>query len=64
MAIGSAPEIGATFTTWGKMDEASRMAWFNHLRTAWAGNILAGYATLCQPDSERMERINKEWSQV
>jgi hypothetical protein len=43
------------------MDEASQRAWFDHLRTNWAGNILAGYATLCQPDQERMQRINEEW---
>jgi hypothetical protein len=46
MAIGSAPEIGIEFTTWGKMSEEARIAWFDHIRTHWTENLMAGYATL------------------
>lgn len=46
MAIGSAPEIGVEFTTWGKMSDESRTAWFAHIRAAWQDNLMAGYATL------------------
>ena len=34
MAIGSAPEIGVTFTLFGEMDRAQQDAWFEWLRTA------------------------------
>lgn len=46
MSIGSAPEIGTTFTTWGDMSAADRAAWFDHIRENWTPNLLAGYATL------------------
>lgn len=46
MAIGSDPEIGVEFTTWGKMSEASRAAWFKRMREDWKDNLMSGYATL------------------
>lgn len=46
MAIGSDPEIGVHFTTWGKMTPESQQAWFVHMREAWNDNLMAGYATL------------------
>lgn len=46
MSIGSAPEIGTQFTTWGKMNEAARVAWYEHMRTNWGPNLLNGYGTL------------------
>ena len=54
MAIGSAPEIGTRFTTWGKMSEEDRQAWFEHIRTNWHPFLMSGYATLV---TER-----KEWT--
>ena len=63
VSIGSAPEIGTRFTTWGKMDEASQAAWHNHMRTSWGPDLIVGYGTLCSPDSERIARINKEWTE-
>jgi hypothetical protein len=62
MVIGSAPEIGTKFTTWGKMDEASQEAWFAHVRLDWGPNLVVGYGTLCTPDPVRIDRINKEWN--
>lgn len=50
MAIGSEPEIGVAFTTWGKMDEKSRQIWFQTLRErVERGNLLESYATLGYP---------------
>jgi hypothetical protein len=46
MAIGSAPEIGVQFTTWGKMSPESRLAWFTYIRENWNDNLMNGYATL------------------
>lgn len=60
MAIGSAPEIGATFARWGDMDEASREAWFQRVR-GWVatGNLMDGYAKLCYPDPERIRHFHE-----
>lgn len=52
MAIGSDPEIGKQFTTWGEMDEAARKAWFDHIRVNWGHNLMAGYATLHYPSRD------------
>jgi succinate dehydrogenase flavin-adding protein (antitoxin of CptAB toxin-antitoxin module) len=50
MAVGSEPEIGIEFTTWGKMTEASKEAWLAHLRgMRERGNIFEGYATIHYP---------------
>lgn len=46
MAIGSAPEIGVTFSTWGKMSPTERSEWFEYMRTEWHPNLMAGYAVL------------------
>jgi hypothetical protein len=46
MAIGSEPEIGVQFTTWGKMDETARAAWFKYIREHWYPDLMKGYATL------------------
>jgi hypothetical protein len=46
MAIGSEPEIGVEFTTWGQMSETARQAWFGHMQTAWGPDLTGGYGTL------------------
>ena len=46
MSIGSAPEIGAKFNTWGEMSDTDRAAWFAHMRENWHPNLMAGYATV------------------
>ena len=54
MAVGSEPEIGIVFTTWGKMDEASKEAWLAYCRgLRERGNILEGYATVNYPKSRQ-----------
>lgn len=50
VAIGSAPEIGTQFTTWGQMSEQARAAWFEHMRTSWGPGLVGGYGTLVQID--------------
>lgn len=45
MSIGSAPEIGVTFTRWGLMTEQQQQAWFAHMKT-WGADLLGGYGTL------------------
>lgn len=62
MAIGSAPEIGVQFTTWGRMDDASRQAWFAHIRTNWSGDLMGGYAKTCYPSNQRIQEIHQEWN--
>jgi hypothetical protein len=63
MAIGSDPEIGVKFTTWGDMNQASRDAWFEYIRTKWTVNLMAGYATIHpKPDVEAFNQ--KEGSNV
>lgn len=47
MSIGSAPEIGVTFTRWGLMTEQQQQAWFAHMKT-WGRNLMGGYATLVE----------------
>lgn len=59
MAIGSDPEIGVEFTTWGKMSEKARVAWFEHMRNNWLDNLMAGYATL-QPKPDVQAFNQKE----
>ena len=48
MAIGSAPEIGTSFTTWGKMSSQAREDWYNHIRNNWGPDLMSGYGTLVQ----------------
>lgn len=47
MSIGSAPEIGVTFTRWGLMTEQQQQAWFAHMKT-WGQHLMGGYATLVE----------------
>jgi len=47
VAIGSTPEYGTAFTRWGLMTDTDRAAWFEHMVTAWGGDLCGGYATLC-----------------
>lgn len=53
MSIGSAPEIGTSFTTWGEMNADQREAWFAHMRSTWGTDLMSGYATVVGPSSER-----------
>jgi hypothetical protein len=61
VAIGSAPEIGVEFTTWGRMSETSRQAWFDHMRTSWKDGLMSGYAKIGYPDPRRIQEIHQEW---
>ena len=45
MAIGSAPEIGAKFSS-GVMTDEERVTWYEHIRTVWGPDLLGGYGTL------------------
>jgi hypothetical protein len=56
MAIGSSPEIGAKFTTWGKMDEASRVAWFKFMKEHWGPTLLGGYGKLITNSQQTKEQ--------
>ena len=49
MAIGSAPEIGVTFTLWGKMTPEQRQAWFRHMREQWGSDLMGGYGKIDYP---------------
>lgn len=46
MAIGSEPEIGKTFTLWGKKTAEEKQAWYDYVRTEWHPYLMQGYATL------------------
>jgi len=52
MAIGSEPEIGTSFTTWGRMSDQARQAWFVHMVEQWGPDLMGGYATTCVPVME------------
>ena len=49
MAIGSAPEIGKEFTTWGKMSPEQQQAWFKHFKEVSGPDCVGGYATIGYP---------------
>ena len=49
MAIGSAPEYGVVFGTYGEMKTKQKQEWFNHIRTVYGPDLLGGYATLAYP---------------
>lgn len=53
MAIGSAPEIGKSFTLWGEKTEAEKQAWWNYMRTEWQPYLMKGYATLVHNKNNR-----------
>jgi len=55
MAIGSAPEIGISFTTWGRMDDKSRELWFDYMKNNWGPDLMNGYGTLVE-----IERDNND----
>lgn len=57
MAIGSAPEIGTTFTTWGEMNVFARRDWFDHIRLNWGPDLVNGYGTLVQIERGKMKGI-------
>lgn len=61
MAIGSDPEYGVQFTRWGEMDAASRLAWYDHVRTRWGADLMGGYATVVY-NPRQNERYDQEWS--
>ena len=52
MAIGSEGEIGANFTTWGKMSQEDREAWFAYMDAEWKP-LMRGYATLVHNKDNR-----------
>ena len=55
MAIGSNPEIGIGFTTWGQMNNLQRDAWFTHMRNVWGNDLAGGYGHVCWPDMSKVE---------
>jgi hypothetical protein len=52
MAIGSEGEIGTNFTTWGKMSQEDRKAWFAYMNAEW-NPLMRGYATLVHNKDNR-----------
>ncbi len=60
MAIGSAPEIGVTFHTWGEMTPEQRTAWFAHVKS-WGSDLVAGYGTVAYPDPNRIQHHHHHW---
>lgn len=52
MAIGSEGEIGTNFTTWGKMSQEDREAWFAYMDAEW-NPLMRGYATLVHNKNNR-----------
>lgn len=58
MAIGSEPEVGATFAMWKDMSEYDRLAWFKYMRDNW-NPLMKGYATLVHDKNNRY--YNKEY---
>lgn len=59
MAIGSAPEIGMTFGTWGKMTAEQQTVWFQHMNTIFGTDLLGGYGQLVYPDpAKRKEYLD------
>lgn len=64
MAIGSAPEIGTTFSRLGDYPDYDSVArWFVAWREMVGDNLMGGYGTLCTPDPGRMARITEEWNE-
>jgi len=61
MAIGSNPEIGTNFTTWGKMTEEERQAWFQYMRDNWGEYLMAGYATLVHNRDNPYYQEGERW---
>ncbi len=51
MAIGSAPEIGVTFTTFGELTTEQHHLWYEHVKK-FGPTMLDGYATLAYPSSQ------------
>lgn len=60
MAIGSTPEIGVTFHTWGQMSPEQRTAWFLKMKS-WGPDLVAGYGTVAFPDPNRVQRLHDHW---
>lgn len=50
MAIGSSPEIGTKFTTWGQMDALARREWHRHMQETWGPDLVGGYAKIIYID--------------
>lgn len=48
MAIGSAPEIGVTFTTFGELPADQQHLWYEHIKR-FGPDLVDGYATLAYP---------------
>lgn len=65
MAIGSQPEIGVEFRTFGLMTPQEQEAWFHHMRTVYGPDLLGGYATLAFPKklegNEPLPPMLQEW---
>lgn len=52
MAIGSAPEYGVTFGTWGELSEAQRLEHWARMADEWGPDLMRGYATLVMVNRE------------
>ena len=61
MAIGSSPEIGVTFFTWGKMTDHQRAEWFAQVRS-WGKDGVTGYGTVHYPEVKRINHHHKKWN--
>lgn len=65
MAIGSAPEIGVVFGTYGEMTWQQKRDWFHHIRIVYGPDLMGGYATLAFPKklsgNEPLPPILQEW---
>jgi hypothetical protein len=46
VSIGSAPEVGVSFSVWRDMNDESRKAWFRYMNEHWSENLLEGYAKI------------------
>lgn len=62
VAIGSDPEIGVEFTTWGRMSDEARAAWFLHMTEQWGPDLMGGYGRTAHPDPERRRWYAEETS--
>jgi len=53
MAIGSAPEIGITFRSFGELTPDQHQLWYDHVRTGFGPDMMKGYAYLDYPRPPR-----------
>jgi len=59
MAIGSAPEIGLQFRTGKDMTPENWEEWWQHMRTEWSPNLMAGEGKLVYVTEEAQQRFRR-----